>query len=411
MKKGSAILFVTALLLASGATVAQGTAAPKIPLGDLPTPADVMAEYADDPPVVADAKRAVILEVLQKVLTRDLYSTENMQGDAAVKQVFQAYYAAENSIYARYRDSVEFDQERRRHAFGFYMDDGDEAGHMDAAAFRLEFFDRHMPSYAAWVRTQGDARKQQISDAKIGKLLDGLGAIAGPVGAILIVVIFLLAARGWPRGIASLSADGRAMAFGGTPYTIVGLTGQVLETRKDVTTEISGGGGGGTIIDGRGTINIDPIETTTTVGDTVFLEDDDGKEYGVQLTDFDLIVRAGNRLTIQLFKRKGEDSGWLMHAYNHSTREPFLQNDVAKRLLRPSKSWLLLTILGWVGAWNLLSLLPSEGGLDFGGTIIFILVAATWVEFFRRAVAHLRFKRFRTGDAYRQLVSNLAQES
>ena len=263
-----------------------------------------------------------------------------------------------------------------------------------------------MPSYAAWVRAHSGARDRQAFDAKFARLTEDLA----PISAVLIVAVFILATLGFPRGIVRLSSDGATMRFGGTPYRIFGVSGRVLEAQKESTTEISGGGGGGTIVDGRGTINIDPIKSTTTIGDTVFIEDDDGEEHAVKLTDFDLAVRAGNRLSVKAFAPRGDDSGWIMFVYNHSTRTPYLQHDVAKQLLKPSFLWLLLTVLGLIGAWSLTSLLPTEGGFDFGGKILYVLAAATWVEFFRRSVAALRFRRFRKSAAYKRFVQQIAEE-
>jgi len=412
MKTPTIPSLLPALLLIFLASAALGARAPKIPLNEMPTVADVMAEYADDPPAVADAKRVVILGFLQRAVTGDLYASENTAGDVEVKQLFAAYGLAERSIRDIYGDDQDFDRQSRLHEFGFYIDEnGNKAGDGDPLAFRLEFYDRHIPSYAAWVRERDATFQQAKWNRKKREFFGSIGAGIGPISAIAIILIFILAALGIPRGIASLSKDGRVIRFGGKAYNIGGITGKVLDARKDITTEISGGGGGGTIVDGRGTINIDPITSTTTVGDTVFLEDDEGLEHSVKMTDLDLALRPGHRLSVMALARPGDDEGLIMYAYNHSTRESFLQTAVAKYLLRPSWLWLLLTILAWIGAWQLLSLLPSEDGLDFGGTIIFILVGATWIEFFRRAVASLRFKRFVKGKAYRRFVEAVATNS
>ena len=408
MNKNSAIFIIIVWLLLADIAVAQS--APKIPLDQLPTVDDILADYADDPPVVADAKRYVILNVVRRAVSRDMYSRENYAKDPAVKAILHAYMEAEDAILARYggfEGDPEFDRERRRHSFGFYLDeDGKERGHMRPAEFRLEFFDRQMPSYAAWVREQTGARDRQRLDRRLARAAEFLA----PASAVLIVLAFVLAVRGFPRGIVKLSGDGSTMRFGGTPYRIFGVTGEVLEAQKESTTEISGGGGGGTIVDGRGTIRIDPIKSTTTIGDTVFIEDDDGAEHSVKLTDFDLAVRAGNRLSVKALAPRGEDSGWIIFVYNHSTRTPYLQQDVAKQLLRPSFLWLLLTALGLIGAWSLTSLLPTEGSIDFGGKILYVLAAATWIEFFRRSVAALRFRRFKKSAAYRRFVQQIAEE-
>ena len=405
MTKWSAIYLILVWLLLTGVVFAQS--APRIPLDQLPTVDDILSDYADEPPVVADAKRYVMLDVVRRAISRDMYAREHMANDPAVRAITRTYLEAENAIQARYEGNADFDRERRRHTFGFYLDENrKERGHMKPAEFRLEFFDRHMPSYAAWVRAQSGMRDRQIFGAKLARVTEAMA----PLGVVLIILSFILATLGVPRGIARLSADGSTMRFGGKPYRIIGVTGRVLDAKKDITTEISGGGGGGTIVDGRGTITIDPIKSTTTVGDTVFIEDDDGTEHAVQLTDFDLAVRTGNRLSVKAFAPPRDDSGWIMFAYNHSTRTPYLQQDVAKRLLRPSFLWLLLTILGLIGAWSLTSMLPTESSIDFGGKIIYVLAGATWIEFFRRSVARLRLARFKNSAAYSKFVQQVAEE-
>lgn len=411
MKCYSVIVSFSVLLLAVSSAAAQDTPAPRIPYADLPTPAEIMAEYADDPVVVADAKRFAILDDVRGAL-KDMYPRESVNGDPEWKRVSQSYSIAADAISERYGDNREFDRERRKYTFGFYMDENrEEAGHTDLKAFRLEFFDRHMPAYAEWSRAQSAAWDQKKFNAKLNNIFGALGGSTGWLGIGLVLLVFVLAALGIPRGTVRLSKDGQTIFFGGTPFSVNNLTGQVLDARKDITQEVSGGGGSGHIVDGRGSITIDPVVTTTTITDTLFLKDEEGLEHSIRLHDFDIVARPGNLVTVQQFARRGQQEGWLGHAYNHSTREAFLQNDVIKVLMRPSWFWLLLTILGWVIAWNLLSLLPSEGGLDFGGTIIFILVAATWLEFFRRSVASLRFRRFRKGRAYQRLLEDVAQES
>jgi len=389
---------IVALLLLAGATVeAQETPAPKIPYADLPTPADIMAEFADEPSIVADAKRMVILTAVRHAIN-DMYVTESATRDPEWKRVQSIYIAADNAILARYGDSMEFDREWQK------------ARTTDVAALRLEFFDRHMPAYAEWSRGKSAAWNRGKMNAKFGRIFGSMGEPIGWIGLGLVLVVFILAARGIPRGIVKMSKDGNTVSFGGKPYSVNYLTGQVLEIRKDVTQEISGGGGGGTIVDGRGTINIEPVKTKTTVTDTLYLADEDGLEHAVKLYDVSVDVRAGHRVTVQWLTARGRDSGPISQVYNHSTRVQFLSEGDIKALLRPSKFAYLLTIGGWIAAWQLLSLLPSEGGFDFGGTIIFIVVAATWIEFFGRTVASRRFGRFRKSAAFRDLVNGIVQE-
>ena len=267
-----------------------------------------------------------------------------------------------------------------------------------------------MPAYADWSRAEFvilDVRKLM---QKLDPFFRSMGEPVGVFGLGLVFVVFILAALGIPRGIASLSNDGETISFGGKPYSVNHSTGQVLEVRKDITQEISGGGGGGTIVDGRGTINIEPIKTETTITDTLYMADEDGIEHAVKLYNVDVDVRKGNLVTVQWLTARGSNSGPIAQVYNHSTRVQFLSVADIKALLRPSWFMYLLTIGGWVAAWQLLSLLPSEGGFDFGGTIIFILVAATWIEFFGRAVASLRFGRFKKSPAFQNLVKEIVQE-
>lgn len=62
MNKCPVTAIVAVMLLAVSTAAAQKTPAPRILYADLPTPADIMAEYADSSSVVADAKRLAILD-------------------------------------------------------------------------------------------------------------------------------------------------------------------------------------------------------------------------------------------------------------------------------------------------------------------------------------------------------------
>lgn len=71
-------------------------------------------------------------------------------------------------------------QNRRKYTFGFYIDKNrNEAGRTDLKAFRLEFFDRHMPAYAEWSRSQSATWNQR----KFGATKDITQEVSGGGGS------------------------------------------------------------------------------------------------------------------------------------------------------------------------------------------------------------------------------------
>jgi hypothetical protein len=97
------------------------------------------------------------------------------------------------------------------------------------------------------------------------------------------------------------------------------VTGEVVGEKKWSTTAVSGGGGGGLILGGDGFISRTRITSNTSIHDQVFVRTDDGGELPVELTNVNLAVRVGHRVTVLWGIRKGRERGPFLGLYVHDT--------------------------------------------------------------------------------------------
>jgi hypothetical protein len=97
------------------------------------------------------------------------------------------------------------------------------------------------------------------------------------------------------------------------------VTGQVVGEKKWSTTAVSGGGGGGLILGGDGFISRTRITSHTSIHDQIFVRTDDGGELPVELTNVNLAVRVGHRITVVWGIRKGKERGPYLGLYVHDT--------------------------------------------------------------------------------------------
>lgn len=111
----------------------------------------------------------------------------------------------------------------------------------------------------------------------------------------------------------------------GMRFAIYSLTGEVKDSRKWTSTEVSGegGGGGGYVHGGSGYVSAQPvsIESTTTTHDQLFVQGPDGKEICVETTDANLQVRPGHKVSVVWGIKKGKDQGYYWAIFNHNTEK------------------------------------------------------------------------------------------
>lgn len=106
---------------------------------------------------------------------------------------------------------------------------------------------------------------------------------------------------------------------GSRPIEIHTFSGEVLESQKWTTTQISGGGGGGYSHNGTGFSSSAPVRSHTTTHDQIFVRATSGEERALELSDVHLAVRKGQWLTLVLAIRAGKHEGPYVAILNHNT--------------------------------------------------------------------------------------------
>ena len=142
--------------------------------------------------------------------------------------------------------------------------------------------------------------------------------------------------------------------------------------------------------------------------DTLFVRDDTGMEHEVELEDFGLRARIGNRLTVMLADgpRAG---GRPILVHNDDTRKYFYSTRVMRELLKPSFIWALVNAaLVFVIAKELALPLLDDG--EWFGSALITSFCLYWIGGNRLTVAAIRAGRFNSSKASKQLVRQVAGE-
>lgn len=92
---------------------------------------------------------------------------------------------------------------------------------------------------------------------------------------------------------------------GGNKYRLEYTTGIVITHDKRTETVVHG--------------NASTTSSFSVVHDDIILLDDKRGEKAFQLVEFDVACREGNKLTIVWAAKKGQELGWDIAVYNHST--------------------------------------------------------------------------------------------
>lgn len=102
-------------------------------------------------------------------------------------------------------------------------------------------------------------------------------------------------------------------------YTIHYAKGKVVGKDKNIETKISGSGGGGTVNKGTGDIDDISITSTTLIHDKIYLQQENGKEVAIELTNWDLACREGHEMLVIWIKRGTNESGSYVVVKNYTT--------------------------------------------------------------------------------------------
>lgn len=102
-------------------------------------------------------------------------------------------------------------------------------------------------------------------------------------------------------------------------YTIFYAKGKVVGKDKNYETKISGSGGGGASYQGTGGTSPISISSTTVIHDKVYLQQKDGKEMAIELTNWDIACREDHLLLVVWIKRGINESGPYVAIKNFTT--------------------------------------------------------------------------------------------
>jgi len=189
-------------------------------------------------------------------------------------------------------------------------------------------------------------------------------------------------------------ANGTAL---GLPYTVHARTGTVDSAETRAETEVSGSiaGGGGSSYAGTGYSAPvhGSIQSKTTRYQTIFLTDDDGLEHNIQLVNFLVPCKQGQKLTLLLVGPASDDCGQYFRAYNHNTRDHSTYAKAITSALFPRKSFMIaLALIGLFVLYNAMADTETVGGGLFLAAFIMLLIAAVlagigWLIAFARSIA------------------------
>jgi hypothetical protein len=115
---------------------------------------------------------------------------------------------------------------------------------------------------------------------------------------------------------------------------IYSITGKVVSVKQRNQSHIHASGGGGTIINGTGNIRDISISTSNTHHQEIFIEDMDGLQHPVQLTNWNLPFIEGNVLTVVWIMEPGDKVGPYVLIQNHSTNQYAILDDKIKSFSR-----------------------------------------------------------------------------
>jgi hypothetical protein len=107
--------------------------------------------------------------------------------------------------------------------------------------------------------------------------------------------------------------------LGSRQIAIHSMSGEVMDSQKWTTTEISGGGASGVISNGSGYIEKDEVKSKTTTHDQIIIRTADGEEESLKVEDLNLAVRQGHWVSLIWAIPSGWKEGPFVAIFNHNT--------------------------------------------------------------------------------------------
>jgi len=109
------------------------------------------------------------------------------------------------------------------------------------------------------------------------------------------------------------------VTLGSRRVALHSMSGEVMDTQKWTTTEISGGGAHGVISNGSGYIQKDEVKSKTTTHDQIIIRTADGEEETLKVEDVHLAVRQGHWVSLIWAIPGGWKEGPFVAIFNHNT--------------------------------------------------------------------------------------------
>lgn len=213
--------------------------------------------------------------------------------------------------------------------------------------------------------------------------------------------------------ISKTIASGQAL---GVAYHVCARSGVVEGTETRSETEVSGSisGGGGMTVQGTGASApvSGRVESKTTRYQTIFLKEDDGDEHTIELVDFLVPCKEGQRLTMFVLKLGKNMFGPHVHAFNHNARQHYEDIAGIRSAMFPWK-----VFMGSVGAVAALVLLSGFTSSDASlGETLFVTVILTAIAAFvvgvaGRVVGMIRARAVRKNPEFLRFQKTLESEA
>lgn len=223
--------------------------------------------------------------------------------------------------YQKSRDMSREDSEYSRKVYNLSLK------YVFSESFADNLLERHFDSK---VREAYNIRRERIkkehSDARIASLKIDMPFIFLAIWSILWIPLVIRSLR---MRVELAADDPRKVLSGKTYFTLYSDTGTVLSPSKgaQIRTSVS--------TSGEGSNRSVSTSTYTTIKDQFFIRDANGKETSYQVTNLDLALREGHKLSVLRGIREGANSGSDMIYHNHSTGDTYYDPQFEVQLLQP----------------------------------------------------------------------------
>lgn len=173
-------------------------------------------------------------------------------------------------------------------------------------------------------------------------------------------------------------------------YEICQFYGEVVDTSKQRETQIHGAGGGGASYQGTGGTAPINISSTTVVHDQFFIVNEEGKELDVNLSNWNVSLRAGHKVQMLWVIPSNAKEGPFVRLNNLSLGKAQHNDDALKRVAKSHYImllWLSFLIAGIAGYMS----------SSIGFTLIIVFVA--YIVY-----------RYKSNDVFKQLDAAVDKE-